>query len=144
MSQPPVLQVAAKAAIISPSGRILIVRESEMDENNTKVGQWGLVGGRLKPGETFSDGLNREVMEETGIEVTTIRPIYVGEWHPLIKGVEHQIIAIFMLCESRTEEIKLSNEHDEYKWIDPSKRLEYPMMEPDCYVVDGIAAKTIV
>jgi 8-oxo-dGTP diphosphatase len=134
----PVLQVAAKAAIIDQNGRVLIVREAATDKNNTKVGLWGLVGGRLDPGEPFLDGLNREVLEETGLSVEPLRPLQVGEWSPLIGGIQHQIIAIFMLCKAVTHEIKLSDEHSEYAWVEPSKRQDYSMMEPDCFVVDAI------
>ena len=136
--QKPILQVAAKAAIVNSKGQVLIVREAANDKNNTKVGQWGLVGGRLNPGESFTDGLNREVKEETGLEVSPLNPLYVGEWYPIIKNVPHQIIAIFILCKTKNQEVKLSQEHDRYKWIDPAKRSDYPMMEPDCFVVDKL------
>ena len=76
--QSPVLKVAAKAAIVNRHGQVLITRESPKDKENTKVGQYGLVGGRLDPGETFEDGLKREVMEEAGMEVTVERPLKLG------------------------------------------------------------------
>ena len=136
----PVLQIAAKAAIISPSGKILILREAATGNNNTKVGQWGLVGGRIELGEAFMDGLKREVIEETGLQIKVDRPLYVGEWRPIIHGVSHQIVAIFILCKSTAEDVRLSNEHDEYKWIEPTKRTDFVMMEPDCFVVDEVAS----
>lgn len=108
---PTVFNVAAKAAIISPKGKVLILREAATDKNNTKVGIWGLVGGRLEPGETFTDCLQREVAEETGLRIQIGDPIYVGEWHPVIRNVQHQIIGIFILCRSDTERIRLSVEH---------------------------------
>ncbi len=134
----PVVQVAAKAAIISPTGKVLILREASTDLNNTKIGYWGLVGGRLKPGETFADGLAREVREESGLTVEVGHPVYVGEWHPVIGEIPHQIIAIFMLCKSASEHVSLSLEHDKYEWIDPSRRKDFAMMEPDCFVVDRL------
>lgn len=134
----PVLQVAAKAAIINESGKVLILREAVTGKNNTKVGQWGLVGGRLNPGETFGDGLKREVSEETGLTVEVFDPIYLGEWHPVIRNVPHQIIAVFILCRSTTENVQLSVEHDAYEWIDPARRKAFNMMEPDCFVVDKL------
>jgi hypothetical protein len=36
-------------------------------------------------------------------------------------------------------EVKLSTEHDQYIWIEPGSRSLYPMMEPDCFVVDMLA-----
>jgi 8-oxo-dGTP diphosphatase len=138
----PILQVAAKAAIVDDRGRVLIVREAASDKNNTKVGLWGLVGGRLNPGEAFLDGLKREVNEETGLRVDPIKPLQVGEWRPVINGVEHQIVAIFMLCKCPTTKVKLSNEHSEFAWVEPNKRHGYQMMEPDCFVVDAVGQAT--
>ncbi|MEK7153243.1 MAG: hypothetical protein AAB834_04805, partial [Patescibacteria group bacterium] len=64
-----------------------------------------------------------------------------GEWRPVIRGVPHQIIAIFMLCEATAREVVLSVEHDDYQWIEPAKRHTYPMMEPDCFVVDAVGKR---
>jgi 8-oxo-dGTP diphosphatase len=132
----PILQVAAKAAIVNDKNQVLIVRESIKDKNNTKVGFYGLVGGRLSTGESFMGGLAREVMEETGLVVEAIKPLYVGEWNPVIQGIPHQIVAIFMLCKTNKTSVKISIEHDDYIWIKPAERSKYPMMEPDCYAVD--------
>ena len=137
--QKPVLQVAAKAAIINSEGKVLILREAATGKNNTKIGHWGLIGGRIEPGETFIEGLAREVMEETGLRIQIDRPLYVGEWRPVIRNTPHQIIAVFMLCKNLDDKIYLSNEHDSYRWIDPKKRTDYKMMEPDCFVLDEIA-----
>lgn len=132
----PILQIAAKAAIVGPSGKILILREAATGKNNTKVGLWGLVGGRVKPGESFIDGLKREVKEETGLEVQVGSPLYVGEWNPVIRGVQHQIIAVFMFCKSLSENVQLSSEHDKFMWVEPTKRKDFDIVEPDCFVVD--------
>src|SRR6187431_844175 len=98
----PVLRVAAKAIIVNDKGQVLIIREASTGPDNTKVGQWGLVGGRLEPGESFLEGLQREVREETGLKVQVEKPVHVGEWRPIIRDVPHQIIAIFMLCRAET------------------------------------------
>lgn len=140
MSKPEelVVQVAAKAVIVDDQGKVLVVREAATGENNTKIGYWGLVGGRLEPGEAFFDGLRREVLEETGLEVEPLRPVYVGEWRPTIHGIPHQIVAIFMLCGVKDKAVTVSVEHDAYKWILPAERHSIPMMEPDCFVVDEV------
>lgn len=143
MENEPVVRVAAKAAIINKLGQVLIVRESSADKDNTKVGKWGLPGGRLNLGETFVEGLNREVEEEVGLEVVQGDPLYVGEWHPNIRGVAHQIIAVFLRCTPIDgQEVRLGNELDAYKWIDPATREDYDMMEPDCYVVDKLVEES--
>jgi ADP-ribose pyrophosphatase YjhB (NUDIX family) len=67
----PILQVAAKAVIVDGAGRLLLVRESRK-ATNTQEGRYGLVGGRLQPGEGFFDAFTREVKEETGLTEVTL------------------------------------------------------------------------
>ncbi len=134
----PTLRVAAKACIINDDGRVLIVREA-VSKDTTQVGKWGLPGGRLEPGESFTDGLQREVREETGLQVTIGKPLYVGEWRPVIRGVPHQIIAIFMVCQSKSDDVQLSDEHDKYEWIVPGERSKFTIMPPDDAVIDAFA-----
>lgn len=133
-----VLEVAAKAAIVNGDGLVLVGREAPTDINNTKVGKYGLIGGRLQHGESFFDGLKREVLEETGLKIIPVKPLYVGEWHPLIKGQKHQIIAVFMLCRPTSLKLRISREHDDLIWIKPEDRQTYRMMEPDCFVIDEL------
>jgi 8-oxo-dGTP diphosphatase len=129
-----VLRVAAKAVIGNDEGQVLILREGGKYDEGSKIGQYGLPGGRLNVGETFEDGLRREAKEETGLDIEPIKPLQVGEWHPVIKGIEHQIIAIFMLCKAKANKVVLSDEHDDYQWVNPADDLSM-MMEPDRSVV---------
>lgn len=138
-SDAPLLQIAVKAAIVNDRGEVLIVREAATGKNNTIVGRYTLVGGRLEAGEAFLDGLKREVREETGLEIEPIRPLHVGEWRPVIHGVSHQIIAIFMLCTTETDIVRLSLEHDAYHWVKPLESDKYNMIDPDGLVAQSVS-----
>lgn len=133
----PVLAVAAKALIVRDDGRVLILRESATHDTNAQKALYGLVGGRLNPGERFFDALAREIREETGLEVEVLRPLYVGERRPVIKGVPHQVVAMFMLCRAKNANVTLSEEHDGFEWIDPAKYGDYEFMDPDDKVIDA-------
>jgi hypothetical protein len=61
----------------------------------------------------------------------------VGEWRPVIKGVPHQIVAVFMACKAEGTTTRLSGEHDEVVWIDPHDYAHYTMMEPDGQVIEA-------
>lgn len=128
-------RVAAKGLIVNSEGKVLIVREADTYAEGTKIGKYGLPGGRTDPEEKFFDGLKREIMEEVGLEVKPLKPLYVGEWFPTIKGVQNHITAIFYACQAVTTEVKLSEEHDRYAWIDPERYVDFDMMEPDDEVV---------
>jgi len=116
-----ILRVAAKSVIINQKGEVLLIREAATYDDGTNLGKYQIPGGRLNTGESYEDGLHREAKEETSLKIKPLYPIYVGEWHPIIKGVPHQIIAIFTVCEAITNDIKLSEEHDDYKWVNPAK-----------------------
>lgn len=131
-----VLKVAAKALIVNSTGKVLILREANTYKEGTNVGRWGLPGGRLNIGESYEEGLKRECIEETGLEVVMGDPVHVGEWRPVIKSVPHQIIAIFSAVSSHSDEILLSEEHDQFAWVSAGSRATYPIMEPDASVVN--------
>ncbi len=127
-----VLRVAAKAVLVNEEGKILILREASTYEEGTNHGRYSLPGGRLNTGESYEDGLKREVEEETGItDFEPLYPVYVGEWRPVIKGVPHQIIGIFTVCKVKSGEVKLSLEHDHYQWVSPEEWSEYDIMEAE-------------
>ncbi len=128
-------RVAAKAVIVK-DGKLLILREAATYGDGTQRGRYHMPGGRIEVGEHFEDALRREIREETGLEVTIEHPIYVGEWRPVIKGVPNQIIGVFFVCTPTTDQITLSTEHDDYKWIDPSNRADSDVMDPEDKVID--------
>ena len=134
-----VLRVAAKAVITRGDGKVLVVREAGTYDEGTKIGKYGIPGGRLNPGESYEDGLRREVEEETGLKIEPLYPLYVGEWRPEIKGVPHQIVAIFTVCKAKTTDVKLSDEHDDFKWINPGHPKGVSFMEPDDEVIERYA-----
>jgi 8-oxo-dGTP diphosphatase len=125
--------------IVNDKGQVLIVREADTYEEGTGHGRYHLPGGRLQPGESFIDGLHREIKEETNLEIEPERPIYVGEWRPVVKGVPRQIIATFTLCKPKTYNVRLSEEHDKFVWLNPADRKKYDIMDPDWEVIDTFA-----
>jgi 8-oxo-dGTP pyrophosphatase MutT (NUDIX family) len=116
----PKLFVATKA-VISHGGKILIIRESGAYAEGTKIGHYDLPGGRLKPGEHFNRTLGREVFEETGLKIKVGKPIAVNESWPTVKGKKWQIVRMFFECRALSTDVKLSVDHDAYKWINPAE-----------------------
>jgi 8-oxo-dGTP diphosphatase len=122
-------QFIATKAFIVHDGKILILRESSAYTDGTNTGRYDVPGGRLKPGEHFMDSLRREIAEETGLSVTIKAPFFVNEWRPRVKGEQWQIVGIFFLCESETNNVTLGDDHDDYQWIHPEEYEQYPLIE---------------
>src|SRR5689334_4154851 len=104
-------RIACKA-VIAYRSRVLIIREAATYADGTNIGKYHLPGGRIEPGEPFLSGLEREVFEETGLRVVVGQPFFVGEWFPIIRGEQNQIVAIFFTCRAVSDKITLSEEHD--------------------------------
>ncbi|MFH1648987.1 MAG: NUDIX hydrolase [Candidatus Woesearchaeota archaeon] len=110
--------LATKAFIVK-DGKVLVIRESAKYDVGTKVGKYDNPGGRLQPGEHHDEALRREVEEETGLDIKINKPIFVNESWPEVKGEQWQIVRIFFECEVTGGTLKLSDDHDDVKWIDP-------------------------
>lgn len=136
------LRVAAKALIVNDEGKVLILREAPTYQDGTNIGRYHLPGGRIEQREAFFDGLKREVREETDLRVEPLYPLYVGEWRPVIKGVPHQIVAVFMLCKLTGGDMRLSEEHDDARWIEPADYVNHDMMPPDDDVIRAYIERT--
>jgi 8-oxo-dGTP pyrophosphatase MutT (NUDIX family) len=110
--------VAAKA-FIENDGRILVLRESGKYLEGANRGSYDVPGGRARPGESLLECLEREVKEETGLDIEIGQPFHVAEWKPSTKNDSLHIIAVCFRCRSSQEEVILSGDHDGYAWIDP-------------------------
>jgi 8-oxo-dGTP diphosphatase len=125
-------RIAFKAVLVNKDGNVLLLREATTYKEGTNIGRYHFPGGRLEPGEAWQDGLNREVREETGLAVEIEKPLYVGEWRPIIRDVPHQIVAIFMVCRVIDDtNIRLSDEHDDYQWVTDTSWHSLDVMPPD-------------
>ena len=133
----PRLFVAVKAVVVH-EGKVLILRESGSYKDGTNEGRWDFPGGRLNPGENFEDALKREVKEEVGIEIEIIKPVYVGEWRPVVREEQWQIVGIFFKCKLVVLEIKLSEDHDTYRWINPNEFNNYDLVSPNKEVLQSL------
>ena len=56
------------------------------------------------------------------------QPFFVDEWRPVVKDEQIQIVGIFFLCEPITTEIKLTADHDDYKWMPIKEYLNFPLL----------------
>ncbi len=110
--------INAMKAIILYNRKALIVKRTE--NNKIGAGTWEFVGGKLEFGEDLISGLKREIMEETGLEVTVEKLLFATSF----KTHDYrQVVIINYLCRSNTDHIILSGEHTDYLWADKAALL---------------------
>ncbi|HLC38847.1 MAG TPA: NUDIX domain-containing protein [Patescibacteria group bacterium] len=119
--------MATKAFIVF-NNKVLILKESSQYQDGVNTGKYDVVGGRVKPGERFDLSLLREIKEEAGLNVKIGRPFYVNEWRPIVKGKTWQIVGTFFECFAKSDKVKLSQDHDDFKWINPHDFRKYPLI----------------
>ena len=103
------------------STKALIIRDDKflvMHNKGVKEDLWELPGGRMEFGENAEETLEREIREETGLGV---RPIKILDTWNLMLRENYQITGVIYLCKLEDGDISLSEEHDDFKWLEASK-----------------------
>ncbi len=124
---PPKFFLATKA-FVEYNGKVLLLRESGSYKDGTNAGCFDIPGGRLKPGERYDEALRREVFEETGLRVSLGKVITVGEWRPIVRGEQWQIVGIFFECHAESDAVSVGSDHDSYMWISPGDFEKYNLI----------------
>jgi len=89
-------------------------------------GHWEFPRGLIEKGESLEETARREIKEETGIEDIKFIPGF-QEWIKFffkLKGKNIMKIATFLLAETKTKEVKLSFEHQDWAWLEYKDALE--------------------
>ncbi len=113
--------LSAKVIVHNEDGDVLLLRRSEASKNNP--GKWEFPGGKLDPGESFVDGLLREVREETGLDINLKGSFGICE----SKLAKPPVVYLVMEAEAKSGNIRLSHEHSKFQWTPPDKLEEMPI-----------------
>jgi nucleoside triphosphatase len=108
------------ALILNRQGQVLLAKSSKWQNRFT------LPGGHIELGETAEEALKREVREEVGLEIETIRFLHFQEaiYSPEFIHRRHFVFLDF-LCEAKTDHVQIDNkEIQDFLWTDPQKALE--------------------
>lgn len=108
------LTVAAKAYVFK-GDRLLILRKPEEDRLGGSFPETTIdfPGGKLEYGESWQEGLLREVAEEVQLHIAVGSPF--NAWSRM--GTHRQILGVDFLAEWVSGEVVLSEEHDSYEWL---------------------------
>jgi ADP-ribose pyrophosphatase YjhB (NUDIX family) len=94
--------------LIKNENNILLVRPNYAHRN------WTLPGGKVRRGETYENGAQREVLEETGIGATELQ--YIGEYETVFQ-FQPNTVKVFLVDATSTDVYADGIEIKECKWF---------------------------
>lgn len=110
----PIVMVGAAILLVDGNNRLLMMKRSD---NNC----WGIPGGSVEPGEVVEEAAKRETLEETNIEVgeTSLLGVFSGPelFYKYPNGDEVYNVIIAHVSRDWSGEIKLNEEHTEWRWF---------------------------
>ncbi len=104
-------------AVINKDGLVLVLHDPLPQPGNID-----LPGGKIQEGELdFTKALQREVKEESNLIIEVGRPFYTHYWEfpkdSIHRNRGKKIYLVFYTCNYLSGEVKISEEHDWYRWV---------------------------
>lgn len=83
-------------------------------------------GGKADYGETLRDALAREAREETGLTLAVGDPVHVAHF----TKKPFWVTSVTFACELVGGELRLSDEHQDFVWVEPADAPDRECTEP--------------
>jgi 8-oxo-dGTP diphosphatase len=119
--------------VVISGGRVLLVRRGSPPLEN----QWSIPGGLLEVGETLREGVRRELLEETAIEVRVLELVEVFERIRLDASgkAKHHFVVLDYLCEVVRGEASAGSDAIEVAWAAAGELERYALTEATTQVI---------
>jgi ADP-ribose pyrophosphatase YjhB (NUDIX family) len=104
-------------AVIVSGGRELLVRR----DTEPLRGEWSVPGGMLELGEKLRDGVRREALEETGLEVeaSEVLEVFDSIFTDALGRTQYHYVLIDYLCRPLSGEARAGSDVSDVRWVTP-------------------------
>jgi nucleoside triphosphatase len=110
------------ALIFNPEGQLLLVKTHKWP------GKYTIPGGHVELGESLSEAVQREVKEETGLEVLETEFLCFQEFiYDDSFWQKRHFIFFDFICRVGNSEVSLNDEAEEYYWVEVEDANAYPL-----------------
>lgn len=116
------------SVFIEHEGKVLFLhRQDHKPQGNT----WGIVAGKVDPGEDFLDALIRETKEEIDLDIKKEDIKYIKEYYVRYAEYDFKYYTHHVLLKEKPVlKIEL-NEHKDSKWVKPQEALHLDLIQDE-------------
>jgi len=137
----PEAPVVGVGAVVVDQGRVLLVQRGR----EPSKGKWSLPGGMLELGESLTQGVSREVQEETGLIVETVELVELldrihRESGPAGQTVRYHYVIADYLCRVVGGTLQASSDADAVRWVERAEWNSHSALALDPLTVRVIEA----
>lgn len=118
------------AGLIWRDGKLLITRRPE---GSHLAGYWEFPGGKQEAGETLEECLQREIMEELGVDITVD-----GHLLRVDHDYDTKSISLHLFLCSRLRGEPRAIGCDDMKWVDPRDLDDFKLPPPDVRILSFV------
>ena len=115
-------ELTVSAVIFNPQNKILLCRSHKWDN------KYVIPGGHVEYGEKLEEALKREILEETGLQISNIRLLGIKEcFYSNDFYKDRHFIFMDYTCNTQTGNVVLNNEAEEFVWTELSNLQKYEL-----------------
>jgi 8-oxo-dGTP diphosphatase len=131
--------VVGVGGVVIRDGRALLIKRGSAPLKD----QWSIPGGTLELGESIQEGVRRELLEETGIEVRVGELIEVFDriFRDDAGKIQYHFVIVDFLCEAISGEARAASDVTDVAWVNEEDLWNYKLTEAATRVIRKAFAK---
>ena len=118
-------EIDVVACYIQHDGTFLLLQRQPHKSNGN---QWGLPAGKIDPGERREEAMQREIREETSLEISIEDLHYNHSFFVRNAGHDIHYHEFYATTDTLPKVLLSPNEHQQFAWVTPKEALDLPLV----------------